>query len=161
MKNEKLVNAIGMIEDKYIEEAHKANGRKFKWNWNLAGKLAIGFACLCLLVTIAPKILFNGAKGGAAQDSYFANGGDGSYNYKDYAPSSSYDSNYAVESEAAAYYSEESSGASSSRSNASNNTNLQQNKKLIVTGELNMETMDLDKMLEELNRSVNEFGGYF
>ncbi|MBR0462572.1 MAG: DUF4349 domain-containing protein [Erysipelotrichaceae bacterium] len=171
MKNEKLVDAIGLIDDHYIEEAHKANRKQFRFSWAFAGKLAAGFACLCLLITIAPKILNKGAGFGnkAAEDTYYYNGGSnstGNTSYKTSIPSSSYYGDYDADVmvEDAAYMSDESySGGSTSRNESSSgsSTELQANKKLIVTGDLNMETMDLDKVLDQLGKNVNECGGYF
>ena len=152
MKNEKLINAIGMIDDRYIEEAHQPNRKKFRWNWDLAGKIAIGFACLCLLVTIGPKILFNGAKSDAAGSGYYMNGGGEEYDTNSYAPST-YESSYRADSDASYY--------ENSKDNTSVNETAIKSKMLIVTGELNMETMDLDKLLEELEKNVSAFGGYF
>ena len=56
MKNEKLLNSMNLLDDKYINEANPENKRKKKKiNWLKFGVLA---ACICLMVTSLNLFLF-------------------------------------------------------------------------------------------------------
>ncbi|MBR2577340.1 MAG: DUF4349 domain-containing protein [Erysipelotrichaceae bacterium] len=150
MKSEKLIDAIGMIDDRYISEAHEETKKKsFSWNWNAFGRFALAAACLVLVVTLLPKVLFKGAAGG-----YYANNMDG-----DLAAPAAYDSSLRNEG---AYYEYEADEAYYAADGASlkSASSLTENKKLIVTGDLNMETMDLDPVLKELDANIEKYGGY-
>ena len=142
MKNEKLVDAIGLIDDEYIKEAHERKLiKKRVFGWDLVGKFAVAAICLCLVITIVPNIF----------DSYSKSaGGDASY----VARNNNYSSNGYELSEDMAKTS------SSNYESKDGTTDLKQNKKLIVTGNLNLETMDLDELLSKLNESINKYGAY-
>ena len=140
MKNEKLVDAIGLIDDEYIKEAHEKRLIKKSFNWGLVGKLATAALCLCLVVAIVPNMFSSFAKSSGGSASYVARnnnyGADGAYELsEDMAPSQSYEAK-------------------------SDTVDLKQNKKLIVTGNLNLETMNLDELLAKLNESINKYGAY-
>lgn len=138
MKNEKLVDAIGLIDDEYIKEAHEKRLIKKSFNWGLVGKLAAAAVCLCLVVTIVPNVFssFESKSGG----SYIArNGNYGGDNAYEVAENMAPSQNYEAKSET---------------------VNLRENKKLIVTGNLNLETMNLDELLDKLNESINKYGAY-
>ena len=61
MKAEKIINAIGEIEDEYVEEAHKANKKKII-TWANFGKFSLVAMCLILVVAIVPNFFqsYNG-----------------------------------------------------------------------------------------------------
>ena len=139
MKSNKINEAIGMIKDEYIEEAHeKKKKTSFVFNWELVGKLLTCAACLLLVVSIIPG-LFGRAKSSAPQAA------------------ASYD----------AAMSEEANNADIKEYEYANGTGtvndgtLTQNKKLILTSRMEMETLDLDKLVFELTNLVDNAGGYF
>ena len=152
MKSEKLIDAIGMIDDRYISEAHEEKKRKsFGWNWNVFGRFALAAACLLLAVTLLPKVLFRGASGGG----YYVNNASEDYA----APASAYQNGSADEK---AYYTYDTEATEEGYYEASQRSGQlpDENKKLIVTGDLNMETMDLDPVLNDLNANIGKYGGY-
>ena len=61
MKSDKLVDAIGMIDDTYIEEAHSPAKKKkrfqFELNWALTGKILAGAMAVLLAITILPSLI--------------------------------------------------------------------------------------------------------
>ena len=137
MKQDKLIDAIGMIKDEYIEEAHETRKkRSFSWVW--AKRIALGLCCVLLAVTIVPR--FFAGKSGSTNTSYEYAGEDGLY-YEDveYA--------YTVEEEGF-------------KTTSTANNLIQENKKLIVTAYMTLETMNLDDVLDELNNEIASCGGY-
>ena len=143
MKNEKLVDAIGLIDDEYIKEAHEKRLIKKSFNWGLVGKLATAALCLCLVVAIVPNMFSSFAQTEDSELVYVVDfarnnnyGADGAYELsEDMAPSQNYEAK-------------------------GDTVDLKQNKKLIVTGNLNLETMNLDELLAKLNESINKYGAY-
>ena len=146
MSKDKLIDAIGLIKDEYIEEAHTKR-KRWEWNWSLAGKLAIAAVCLCLFVTVVPKVLFKSATGG---DNYMVSDSAGSNYRSGAAPSSE----KAINEEGSAYYVED-----EGTSNALETLNMP-DKKLIVTGDMSLETMDLDETLKSIEMSLSQYGAY-
>ena len=55
MKNERLLDMMNLLDDKYIDEASPKGKRKNKINWLRFGALA---ACICLMVTSLSLFLF-------------------------------------------------------------------------------------------------------
>ncbi len=55
MKNERLLDKMNLLDDKYIEEANPQNRKRKKINWLRFGALA---ACVCLMVTALNLFLF-------------------------------------------------------------------------------------------------------
>ncbi len=55
MKNERLLDSMNLLDDKYIDEASPKGKRKKKINWMRFGALA---ACICLMVTSLSLFLF-------------------------------------------------------------------------------------------------------
>ena len=154
MKSEKLIDAIGMIDDRYIEEAHAApKKRQFSFNWGTVSRFAMAAACLLLAITLLPKALYKGASSG----SYYTNDMGG-----DYAAPAAYESS--ARSEEAYYDYDVADGAyyapSPNAAPLTTTSPVKENKKLIVTGDLNMETMDLDPLLAELNANIEKYGAY-
>lgn len=139
MKNEKLVDAIGMIDDKYVEEAHKVEKKKFFLSFDLIGKLAVAAVCLLLVVVGIPSLL---PKMGSAKTEA--------------APAEA----APAMSEEYAYDLVDAQSENGYIQGNTENTNADDNKKLIVTGNLNIETLEFDKVLDELNKNIKEAGGY-
>ena len=141
MKSEKINDAIGMIKDEYIEEAHmKKEKKKFVFSWELIGKLSVAFACVCLVVTIVPAVFSMGAKSPAAATADYAvpEAAENGYGSMDYGPV------YDVES-----------------SDYRTDIDLATNKKLIVSAYMDLETLNLDETTKVLADNVNRLGGYF
>lgn len=143
MKTDKLIDAIGMIDDDYIEEAHSPKKKSSLWNRELILKLATGAVCILLAVTVIPQFFRSADSGGAANGSYMA-----------------YDqSAKASDEEGYAYPSYEAMEAE-----IPNPSSLPQdrssNQKLILTADLEMETQDLDEMTSSLLQKVKAYGGY-
>lgn len=149
MKKEKLTDAIGMIKDEYIEEAHQKIKRfdfKNLFSWNSFGKLAAAGLCLFMAISIIPGMFHKAASGGY----YAANEKADQY----YAPQEAYVSDEAVyDSEAAGSYTANSSATSSS-------VQSDQNKKLILTGNLELEVLDLDELCAKVSELTESYGGY-
>ena len=155
---EKLIDAIGMIGDEYIEEAHTAKKRKFTWNRALIYKIAAAAVCVLLAVTILPNV-FHSAKSAAGGDAaVYDSGASNAYNGAYYATSDkdTYDEAVyapAVEEEAYTDYAPNPEPSDPS-------VDLKQNKKLILTADLEMETQDLDELTKALLEKVSACGGY-
>ena len=141
MKNKKLVDAIGNIKDEYINEAHKTDkGFTLHISKGLIFKVLAAAACLLLVINIFP-ILFKSAK---SADS-------AQYNY---SSESAYASESMINNSGA--YSDEGEPSEYSIADSLKNTD----KKLILTSHLNMETTDIDTVIEKLINSVNKYNGY-
>ena len=159
MKTDKLIDAIGKIDDCYIKEAHEQKERRnFSFNWPMVMKLATACCCILLAVTILPKMFSsakNAANGGAADSAaYYYNSGTASYDgeyYMEDAKSEEYAYNgYATDNE-----------TKPSDSYENNDPDLvEANKKLIVTARMSAETQDLDATIGTLTSQVSAFHGY-
>ena len=157
MNKEKLIDAIGMIDDEYIEEAHSniKKKRSFSLSWSLAGKVLTAACAILLAINIIPALFhpYKEANGGGSYyaSEYKADSADYDYDgYASYAPS------YPME-EAEAMIED---AGSSQQSAISDNGNIRQNKKLILTANMSLETQDLDALLENLLPAVERYGGY-
>lgn len=144
MKDNRLIDAIGGIKDEYIKEAHEPN-KGFSFNRNIFYKFSLGFICVCLCVTILPNMLRMGS-----------------------AKHVSYDSATTTEAPMAGngYYSMEDNGiqgmmeTSSNYNAAADSKKTDLNKKIITNGDMNVETMNLDELVNNLLISVDGVGGY-
>ncbi|MBO4918995.1 MAG: DUF4349 domain-containing protein [Erysipelotrichaceae bacterium] len=155
MKTDKLTDAIGMIDDTYIKEAHE-EGRKekrrfrlpeFRLSWELMGKLATAGICLFLAIGILPELFHSYGKGAS----------DGAYN--------SYGSSYAVydeETYAAEQMLDEGSVNEYKTDSSGQSADLHrdENKKMILTAHMQMETKDLDETVSYLLEKVGTYSGY-
>ncbi len=140
MKNNKLIDALGKIDDKYVKEAHEK--KKFVFDFAFVGKLATVALVLFLVVGIVPNMF---RMGGASKSSDSAAPTE-SYDLKNGAAQ---DYNYSVAEEEGLTLD---SGA--------NTRVIEDNKKIIVTGNLNVETLDFDNVLNILEANVKKYGGY-
>ena len=143
-KDNRLVDAIGMIKDEFIEEAHGKRKWNFKVPWALIGKIASAAAVLLLVINIFP-FGKNSASGGYSYNS--------GYDYK--SDGTAYDEEYS--------YAGSNGGTGYATSNYSEDRvdNLvNANKKLILTAKMNVEIQNLDEMLENLNTVINKYGAY-
>ena len=141
MKADKLIDAIGMIDDEYINEAHSSVRKKFSLSWELLGKLASAAICLLLIINIFP-ILFKSA-------NYSNSGGSTSYNGAD-----SYE--YTTDT-----YIEPSQNALVDNEAKTSQLEKDSNKKLILTANMNLETQDLDDASNKLNNLIEKYNAYF
>lgn len=152
MKNKKdiLIDAIGNIDDQYIIEAYETKNKKSILSWELVGKLLTGALCLFLLISFVPRFFRTGST--ASKDTGFAITTD-----EEYISEEVYETEYgdvkSVERNA-------NSINDYSQVTGSTISPLTENKKLIVTGFINIETLDFDSLLEKLNKSISEVGGY-
>ena len=140
MKNEKLVDAIGMIKDDYVKEAHEKKKFSFTIPWALMGKIAAGLAVVLLVINILPL----GSKSSSAASTNHSYANDYKESYGEYM------------------YDEE-AGAAYAADNYSQNRpadSLTQNKKLILTARMNVETKNLDELLTKLSEALNKYGAY-
>ncbi len=170
MKNEKLVDAIGMIDDRYIEEAHDKKRKKIQLNlpWNVLGKVAAAACALLLVINIFP-VIFHSYSGGAKEsyDQAKPAGANGSY-YSYSSDSAVYDGDYldepaeymAMAADEEAYYEAEAPSSSEDKPQAQTQEELRQNKKLILTSYMTLETQDLDGLMETLLPTIERYGGY-
>lgn len=150
MKQDKLIDAIGMINDEYIEEAHKPLEKKPWFNKIMITRLSVGFLCVCLCIGLIPNMLRMGkAKhaSSAPADSYY-NG-------------TAYESDYAA-SEEMVYAPSALSGSANdnAKPESSSVKKPEADKKIITTGNMNVQTLDLDKTLEELLSRLSSCNGY-
>jgi hypothetical protein len=170
MKTDKLIDAIGNIDDRFIEEAHKTKERKrFSLSWPTVRNVAVAFGCFLLAVTLLPNMFSHASSanksdsaGGAYYDGYYTEGmNGGASGYKpSYEASTSY-----VSDEEAAYAAEPGSG---NYSNAYDSPTpepaepdlVTANKKMIVRANMTAETQGLDETITKLVTQVSAFGGY-
>ena len=165
-KSEKLIDAVGLIDDRYIEEAHSKTKKKFQFNfsWATMGKIATAACALLLAVNIFPILFHSYSDKEAASDSYYSNSYY-SYEAKDEgylsapaaASNSYYDQEYARAEEAPM---EMEAAEPSPLPGSNSQADARQNKKLILTSYMNMETQDLDALLETVNPAISKYGGY-
>ena len=140
MKNNKLIDAIGNIDDKYVKEAHEK--KNFVFDFALVGKLATAALVLFLVVGVVPNMF---RMGGASKSS------------DSVAPTESYD----LKNEAAQDYNYSVAEEEGLTLDSGANTRvIEDNKKIIVTGNLNVETLDFDNVLTTLQANVKKYGGY-
>ena len=133
MKNNKLIDALGNINDKYIAEAHKENKKlQFSFSKDLLIKLAIVASCFVLVLTILPNF-FKGADSSSTNGYY-------------------YDSDMLANEEAPVV----DAGGSESLIDPTINTN----KKLILTANLEMEALDIDEVNIQLKNLIDKYNGY-
>lgn len=132
MKSEKIINALGNIDDKYIIEAHGENkkGIRIAFSLRTIGKLAVAGLCLVLTLTILPRYFLGSSKKEAATETI----SDGSYNFGIYEEAKEDD--YRVEEDAVVL------------------------EKLIVKGQMRVETLKLDELVNTINESLKNSGGY-
>lgn len=147
ISKDKLVDAIGKIDDEYVDEASSMKKKGFVFSWALTGKILTGVLCLLLVVTIIPNFFRMGA----------------AYKTEESVPAEAYDTNgYEVIGGVGgiggtgSYLNDESVDYSS----AKDYTSVVDNKKLIVTGHISIETLDFDELIANLNKNVAEYGGY-
>ena len=153
MKSDKLTDAIGMIDDRYIEEAHQKKEKKFNFSftWETFGKLAAAACVLLLVINLFP--VFFSRKGSSYDSAPSAAQGGGYYYESDY-DSFVYDMEE-VPVEAAA-----------SAEEAKEDLILPENevidptKKLILTSNMTLETLDLEQQVNTVNELVRKYGGY-
>lgn len=128
-----LIDAIGNIDDKYIKEAHDNKKKVFSFSWELTGKLLTGALCLFLLISFVPNLF----RAGKSQSTDAVN--ETAHEYDNgFSTGTTYD-----------VAEEEYDG-----------DNILANKKIIVTGYINIETLDFDSLIEQLNMNIAEAGGY-
>ena len=140
MKNNKLIDALGKIDNKYVKEAHEK--KKFVFDFALVGKLATAALVLFLVVGVVPNMF---RMGGASKPSDSVATTE-SYDLKG-EPAEDY--NYSVAEEEGL-----------ALDSGTNTRVLEDNKKIIVTGNLNIETLDFDAVLNTLETNVKKYGGY-
>ena len=134
MNNNKLVDAIGMIKDEYIEEAHTKNKFNFVMPWALLGKLATAALVLFVVIQVLPfgKADYSGGNSYAAYES---------------------DGYYAEESK-------ESYQSNQAKTDYTTDNTLVDNSKLILTANMNLETKNLDDVISNINLAISKYGGY-
>lgn len=133
MKNKKLIDALGNIDDKYIKEAHEK--KKFVFDFAFVGKLATAAICLLLVIAIIPNLF---RMGGAPKE---ANG-------------------TAATTEAYDVYEDAPMAEEGFYTDTADIKPIEDNKKIIVTGNLNAETLEFDNVISNLEANVNKYGGY-
>ena len=138
MKVDKLIDAIGMIDDEYIEKAHEKR-KAFSFNKATIMKLAAAAVCVLLAVTILPEMFVR--KGGMGSSNSAAYMGEYQYATDATAPAESYK-------------------PSDEESQYSASDTLKKDKKLILTGNLNLETQNINDILSKLLSNVDKYGGY-
>lgn len=134
MKNNKLIDALGKIDDKYVKEAHEK--KKFVFDFAFVGKLTTVALVLFLVVRVVPNMFRMGASKSSDSASQME-----SYDLKG-EPS------------------EDENIYSNSGVNIENAKVVEENKKIIVTGDLHIETLDFDNVLNTLEANVKKYGGY-
>ncbi|MBR4461349.1 MAG: DUF4349 domain-containing protein [Erysipelotrichaceae bacterium] len=172
MKTNKLIDAIGNIDDHYVEEAHKTKERsRFAISWPTVRKVAVAFGCFLLAVTLLPN-MFSHANSADKSDSgggtyydnsmYYEGMNSGTSSYKP-----SYDAPSAMVSDEEASYMAEpgDSSYSNNYSNTNNGTNSEpdlvtSDKKMIVSANMSAETQDLDATIANLTSQVSAYEGY-
>lgn len=151
MKNNKdiLVDAIGKIDDQYIKEAHEVK-KKFVFDWAFVGKVLTTALCLFLVITIIPSFFRMGSQAKTADAYYIADSANGTYGGIGGVGGKGGSGSYEAVNSSEFVAEEDALKAKAAIDN----------KKLIVTGSINIETMDFDGLLESINKSVEEYGAY-
>ena len=152
MKSDKLVDAIGMIDDDFINEAHSKRKFKFSFSWEHVGKLAAAAICLLLIVNIFPVIF----KSHKAPDSSSANASYyETYSSNDYI-TDGYANGYAKNSDVL-----ENMKSSDEESVSARDLINDVDKKLILNSNMNLESQDLDDTSNQLSALIKKYNGYF
>ena len=138
MKKEKLIDAIGQIDDKYIKEAHEK--KRFVFDWALTGKILTGVLCLVIVIGIIPNVFNFGMGKQAPRETEYSDTVTEAYSKEDIS-----------------YGGVGGAGGIGYTVNAKVVT---ENKKLIVNGYINIETLDFDVLIEELNKNIDAIGAY-
>ena len=148
MKSDKLIDAIGMIDDRYIEEAHthKKAKKTFRFDWALVGKIAAAACVVLLLISIFPNVFHSYKSADKAENAYYYSEG-AVYESAPAATEPSYEE-YAADEEA-------------KPSAMGDDANMRQNKKLILTSYMTMETQEMDDLISKVTALVSKYGGYF
>ena len=133
MKNDKLIDAIGLIQDDYVKEAHEKKPKKFTIPWPLIGKIAGAACALILIINILPLGRKSASSAGGNYYSEMKDEGTSYYGYDAGASESYYMAEDAVEYESTA-------PSNNSSPTLGQNQNLTQNKKMILTAHMNLDT---------------------
>ena len=159
MKTDKLVDAIGMIDDTYIKEAHEAKKKEkkvfrlpdFRFSWELMGKLATAGICLFLAIGILPNVFHSDDRKSASESSYSNYGGSYALNDEEV---------YSTEAMEAMPEESPVSDYKTDSNAQTGNLRKDENKKVILTAHMQMETKDLDETTSYLLEKVNACNGY-
>ena len=148
MKN-KLMDAIGQIREEYVEAAHNNTKKDHQYIWAWVGKIATAAACILLVFTLGANIFPHydqKAVGGSPyNNNYYVDYETGEYG-ADYAPR-------ATES-----LTKSDSNVFPEEALDSQDINLE--KKLIITANARLETLQLDPLVDKLLADVKSYGGY-
>ena len=136
MKTDKLIDAIGMIKDDYIQEARQKK-KLFTFSFDLVGKLATAGLAVLLLINIFPALFKSSPK--------------------DYATGNSY---YQADEYAAAYSGEMKTDNGSSNDLSVSELMKDADKKLILTANMYMESQNLDESSKALFDLTDKYNGY-
>ncbi len=126
-KEDRLIDAIGEIDDEYIKDAHIKKRKSNSLVW--PKRIALAFTCLLVIFV-----------------------------YLNVALPVSYDSanSKAEDSNSGAFYDNDEGALATD----SDGIETDQEKKVIVSGNLSLETLDLDETVNVLTNNINESGGY-
>lgn len=150
MKNKKLIDAIGKIDDKYIEEAKEVKKKKFVFNWAFIGKTLSAALCVVIVISFISNTFGMGAAPKYEQattetysmdnGSFAVSGARGDYVYQEAVPAE----------------------AEETKKTAANPmlSDATVNKKLIVNGGMNIETTEFDAVMDYFDKAIKEVGGY-
>lgn len=138
MNSDLLIDAIGLIDDEYIKEAHTRNNkREHIFNNGMFTRLALGAICLFLVVLIIPK--FDSYKSSDSSDM----------NYQE-----NYSENFYTDNGGSADY-------MNSNSDLENDLLIDTKKeKKILNASMDMETVNLEDALNPFVDLVYKYGGY-
>lgn len=173
MKNNRILNSLGNVDDKYIEESalpQKSGKSKNRFFWIKFGSIAAGLIILIAAAYGITTIRFGASKSNATASDKYVNMSP-EINGSDFNNSGYYDSaeNISDSNSAAESVQEGRPGSSSQDSNGAGTNESQKNdiaeeyggsQKLIKTVELTMETKEFDKCIQTINQTVSELGGY-
>lgn len=172
MKNNRILNNLGNVDDKYIEESalpQKSGKSKNRFFWIKFGSIAAGLIILIAAAYGITTIRFGAPKSNAtSSDKYVMspeiNGSDfNNLGYYDSAENIS-DSNSAAESVQGARPGSTSQDSGAAGTNESQRNDITEDyggsQKLIKTVDLTMETKEFDKCIQTINQTVSELGGY-
>ncbi len=142
MKSEKLIDALGNIDDTYIEEAHAEKRFSLKaFSWRRMVPVLAGALCIFLFVIAVPSLTGFGGMGGAAPKEQSA---DYAKNEAEYYVPSGADYSYADGSQKEEYA----------------DTYAREAEKKILTAYLRMETQDFDPLMDTISTLLADKGGY-
>ena len=152
MKDKKLVDAIGKIDDKYIKEAHALNKKRFVLNWAFVGKTLSAVLCLVLIISFVSNTFRMGSTSAyeyALEEEYTT--GSAAFEVKN-------KTDYKYEAPQAAL--SEGTLNGDLLSDGALLIDYEINKKLIVNGGMNIETNEFDSVMNSLDEAIKEVGGY-